>query len=60
MEKRKKIEVEGYVHQVSEVIKGKDLTQFFTAVLQEDNKITQLVIFDIHRHNMFHNAEKDK
>ena len=60
MAKRAKNEVEGYVHQVSEMLKGKDGTTFSTAILQEDKTNTRLVIFYVHRQLFFRNAEKDK
>ena len=57
--KKSKIEAEGYIHQVSEVIQGPK-KKYFTAVLQEATKNTKMVVFNPQKHNWFVCAEKDR
>ena len=57
--KRTKIEAEGYIHKVSEVKQGRH-KKYFTAVLQEATKNTQIVVFTPQKHNWFVYAEIDR
>lgn len=58
MEKRAKYEVEGYLHDVSNVTEGANRRKYFTAVLQETGRNS--VIFDVQRHHIFVKAQKDR
>lgn len=52
-------EVEGYVHQVSPVLQSVK-KKYFTALLQEADRNTRVVVFDIQYHNVFECVEKDR
>ncbi|XP_017212030.1 uncharacterized protein isoform X2 [Danio rerio] len=59
--KRKCLEVEGYVHDVSEVLQGKSSNvRYFTALLQEANQNSRVVVFDVQKHNSFQCAARDR
>nr|XP_021329714.1 uncharacterized protein LOC108190180 [Danio rerio]XP_021332030.1 uncharacterized protein LOC108190180 [Danio rerio] len=57
--KRAKVEIEGYLHSVSAICEGSD-NKYFTALIQEADRNTRMVIFDLQRHDVFQNAEKDR
>ncbi|XP_065139046.1 uncharacterized protein [Paramisgurnus dabryanus] len=57
--KRPCSEVEGYVHQVSPVLQSVK-AKYFTAVLQEADRNTRVVVFDMQHHNVFQCVEKDR
>lgn len=58
MEKREKYQVEGYLHDVSNVTEGANRRKYFTAVLQETGRNS--VIFDVQRQHIFVKAQKDR
>ncbi|XP_051979609.1 uncharacterized protein LOC127640931 [Xyrauchen texanus] len=58
--KKLKVEVEGFIHEVSDVKEGASRKKYFTAVMQEAKKHTKMVIFSPQRHNWFNCAEKDE
>lgn len=59
--KRACMEVEGYIHEVSAVLQsGSGSARYFTAVLQEADKNSRIVVFDPQRHNIFQCAERDR
>ncbi|XP_073726177.1 uncharacterized protein [Misgurnus anguillicaudatus] len=60
MEKKAKCEVEGYLHNISEICQSRDDQQYFTGLLQEAEKNSRVVIFKTRQHNIFVNAEKDR
>lgn len=57
--KRAKVEIEGYLHDVSEILEGVDNHKYFTAVIQEAVRNSRVVVFDLQRHNVFRSAEKE-
>lgn len=60
MAKKGKVEVEGFLHDVSEMIQSGDRCKYFTALLQEAQRNCRVVIFDHMKHNTFRSAEKDR
>ncbi|XP_039509438.1 uncharacterized protein LOC120464152 isoform X2 [Pimephales promelas] len=58
--KRTKHEVEGYLHDVSDITEGANRRKYFTAVLQEAGRNSRVVVFDVQRHHVFVNAQKDR
>lgn len=61
MAKQSNVEVQGYVHNVSEVHQsGSGTCSYFTAVFQEADRNTRMVVFDTERHNSFQCAERDR
>jgi len=60
MAKKGKVEVEGFLHDVSELIQSGDGYKYFTALLQEAKRNCRVVIFDHMKQNRFCNAEKDQ
>ncbi|XP_052464063.1 uncharacterized protein LOC128021130 [Carassius gibelio] len=58
--KRAKVEIEGYLHDVSEILEGADHHKYFTALIQEAERNSRVVVFDLQRHDVFRSAEKDR
>lgn len=59
--KRAYHEVEGYVHEVSPVMQAKSgSARYFTALLQEADKNSRVVVFDVQKHNCLQCAERDR
>lgn len=58
--KRTKYQVEGYLHDVSVITEGVNRRKYFTAILQEAGKNSRVVVFDVQRHHVFVNAQKDR
>ncbi|XP_027013206.1 uncharacterized protein LOC113649567 isoform X2 [Tachysurus fulvidraco] len=57
--KRSLYEVDGYIHDVSDVLVSRS-GSYFTALLQEAGKTTRVVVFDVQKHNVFQCAERDR
>lgn len=60
MAKKGKVEVEGYLHDVSDLHETRQKKKYFTALLQEAERNCRVVVFDPQRHNSFQSAEKDR
>lgn len=60
MAKKGKVEVEGYLHYVSDLHETRQKKKYFTALLQEAERNCRVVVFDPQRHNSFQSAEKDR
>ncbi|XP_073727043.1 uncharacterized protein [Misgurnus anguillicaudatus] len=58
--KRALQEVEGYIHDVSDVLQSGSGSRYFTALLQDSEKNTRVVVFDLQKHNVFQCAERDR
>ena len=60
MNKQRVIEVQGYLHEVSELLEGVSSEKYFTAVLQQEKHRSKLVVFDHHWHPWYQAAANDQ
>lgn len=60
IEKKMKMSVEGYIHDVSEIKKARSSKKYFTAMMQQANITSKLVVFRVEHHQNYCLAELNR